>query len=145
MNIREGGGAYIVAGRISANGPALTAAAALMIDYVLTVAVSVAAGIAAITSAVPAFFPHREALGLAGHRLRIVVMNLRGVRESGRFFAVPTYIVHRGHACTVLVGSAQILFGHAGHVSRPPADVASRGTASLFFSSFAPSPPAVRP
>ena len=86
----EGGGAYVVARANLGDRPALVAAAALMIDYVLTVAVSVAAGIAALTSALPNLFIHRQALGLIAI-LFIVVMNLRGVRESGKFFAVPTY------------------------------------------------------
>lgn len=87
----EGGGAYIVSKDNLGEWPGLTAAAALMIDYVLTVAVSVAAGIAAITSAVPALFPHRTTLGIVAILL-VLVVNLRGVRESGRVFAVPTYV-----------------------------------------------------
>ena len=79
----EGGGAYIVARDNLGERPALIAAAALMIDYVLTVAVSVAAGIAAVTSAVPSLFVYREALGLVAS-VFIIVMNLRGVRESGK-------------------------------------------------------------
>ena len=86
----EGGGAYIVGKSNLGEWPGLVAAAALMIDYVLTVAVSVAAGIAALTSAVPALLPHREALCVAAILL-VTVVNLRGVRESGQFFAVPTY------------------------------------------------------
>ncbi len=87
----EGGGAYIVSKDNLGEWPGLTAAAALMIDYVLTVAVSVAAGIAAITSAVPSLFQHRAALGVLAILL-VLVVNLRGVRESGRVFAVPTYV-----------------------------------------------------
>ena len=86
----EGGGAYIVARSNLGEMPALIAAAALMIDYVLTVAVSVAAGVAAITSAVPELFAHRAALGLhldPVHRGR----ESPGARESGKFFAIPTY------------------------------------------------------
>ncbi|MFO0775970.1 MAG: APC family permease [Nitrospiraceae bacterium] len=86
----EGGGSYIVSKDNLGEWPGLTAAAALMIDYVLTVAVSVAAGIAAITSAVPSLFPHRESLGILAILL-VLIVNLRGVRESGRVFAVPTY------------------------------------------------------
>ncbi len=104
----EGGGAYIVARTNLGEVPALIAAAALMIDYVLTVAVSVAAGIAAITSAVPVLFPHREALGLLAIAF-IVVMNLRGVRESGRFFAVPTYAAIGALSVMVLVGTLRSL------------------------------------
>ena len=86
----SGGGAYIVAHENLGVGPGLVAAAALLIDYVLTVAVSITAGIAAITSAFPVLLPWRIELCL----LAIVLLawaNLRGVRESGRLFAIPTY------------------------------------------------------
>jgi len=86
----EGGGAYAVARANLGELPALCAAGALMISYIVTVAVSIAAGIAALTSAVPSLFMHREVLGLVAILL-IVIINLRGVRESGKFFSVPTY------------------------------------------------------
>ena len=113
----EGGGAYIVARNNLGELPALIAAAALIIDYVLTVAVSVAAGIAALTSAVPSLFAYREALGLVAS-LFIIVMNLRGVRESGKFFAVPTYFAIGALGVMVGIGSIQALFGQS--VSVPP-------------------------
>ena len=103
-----GGGAYIVARTNLGEVPALIAAAALMIDYVLTVAVSVAAGIAAMTSAIPILFPHREALGLFAIGF-IVVMNLRGARESGRFFAVPTYFAIGALGTMVIAGTIRSL------------------------------------
>jgi len=108
----EGGGAYIVARDNLGELPALIAAAALIIDYVLTVAVSVAAGIAALTSAIPSLFEHREALGLIAI-IFIIVMNLRGVRESGKFFAVPTYFAIGALGVMVVVGSVQVLFGQS--------------------------------
>jgi amino acid transporter len=86
-----GGGAYTVSKANLGIWPGLIAAAALMIDYVLTVAVSVAAGVAALTSAVPELLTHRVAIGLATIIL-VLVVNLRGVRESGMIFATPTYI-----------------------------------------------------
>ena len=104
----EGGGAYIVARSNLGDTPALVAAAALMIDYVLTVAVSVAAGIAALTSAIPSLFIHREALGLVAI-LFIIVMNLRGVRESGKFFAIPTYFAIGALGLLVIVGTVRSL------------------------------------
>ena len=76
------------------DGLALIAAAALMIDYVLTVAVSVAAGVAAITSAIPSLFPHRTALGVLSI-VFILVVNLRGARESGKVLRHPHLHVHR--------------------------------------------------
>jgi len=112
----EGGGAYIVARNNLGELPSLIAAGALMIDYVLTVAVSVAAGIAAVTSAVPSLFEHRVALGLAAI-IFIIVMNLRGVRESGKFFAIPTYFAIGALGVMVLVGSIQALFGQGASVS----------------------------
>jgi len=115
----EGGGAYIVARTNLGEVPALIAAAALMIDYVLTVAVSVAAGIAALTSAVPMLFPHREALGLMGVFF-ILVMNLRGVRESGKFFAVPTYFAIGALSLMVIIGMVRSLAGPAVGVPAMP-------------------------
>jgi len=86
----SGGGAYIVAYDNLGVWPGLTAAAALLIDYVLTVAVSTTAGVAAITSAFPALLPLRLELCLLVIAF-ITWANLRGVRESGTFFAIPTY------------------------------------------------------
>ncbi len=86
----QGGGAYVVTRENLGTYPSLVAGAALLIDYVLTVAVSVAAGIAAVTSAVPPLYPFRVGLCILGVAL-IAIANLRGVRESGRVFAVPTY------------------------------------------------------
>jgi amino acid transporter len=87
----SGGGSYIVARANLGATPGLIAAAALLIDYVLTVSVSVAAGVAALTSAFPALHEHRVAFGVTFIAL-IAFANLRGVRESGRVFAVPTYL-----------------------------------------------------
>src|SRR5262252_4997992 len=106
----EGGGAYIVSKSNLGEWPGLTAAAALMIDYVLTVAVSVAAGIAAITSAIPALFPHRTALGVLAILL-VLVVNLRGVRESGKVFAIPTYLFIVTILFMLGAGAIQVLFG----------------------------------
>ena len=115
----EGGGAYIVGKSNLGEWPGLVAAAALMIDYVLTVAVSIAAGMAALTSAVPALLPHRETLCYAAILL-VIVVNLRGVRESGQFFAVPTYVFIGSIAAMLGVGAVQILFGHAARIEPPP-------------------------
>jgi amino acid transporter len=86
----NGGGSYIVSRENLGTTPSLVAAASLMVDYTLTVSVSVAAGVAAITSAVAPLRGHEVALGL-GLIVIIVLANLRGVRESGRLFAPPTY------------------------------------------------------
>ena len=87
----HGGGAYIVTRENLGRYPSLVAGAALLIDYVLTAAVSIAAGIAAITSAAPALHRYRVWLCVLGVVL-IAVGNLRGVRESGNLFAAPTYL-----------------------------------------------------
>ena len=87
----QGGGAYIVTKDNLGTLPSLVSAGALLIDYVLTVAVSVAAGVAAITSAFPGLYDYRILLGvlfIAG----IATVNLRGLRESGNLFALPTYL-----------------------------------------------------
>ncbi|HEX6463863.1 MAG TPA: APC family permease, partial [Vicinamibacterales bacterium] len=86
----NGGGAYIVSKDNLGVNAALVAAAALLIDYTLTVAVSIAAGVAAVTSAFPSLHVNRVELSLA-FLVILAVGNLRGIRESGRIFSVPTY------------------------------------------------------
>jgi len=99
----SGGGAYIVAKENLGQGPGLTAAAALLVDYVLTVAVSIASGVAAITSAFPSLYEHRVIICviLVGF---ITLANLRGIRESGAFFAPPTYFFIISLSIVILVG-----------------------------------------
>ncbi len=86
----NGGGAYIVAKENLGTLPALIAAAALLIDYVLTVSVSIAAGVAAITSALPQYHVNPVVMSVV-FVLILMFGNLRGIRESGRLFAAPTY------------------------------------------------------
>ena len=105
----SGGGAYIVAKENLGVYPGLMAAGALLIDYVLTVSVSVAAGVAAITSAAPFLYPHRVGLGILCIGL-ITLANLRGVRESGRIFAIPTYLFIASFAGMILIGLAKQFF-----------------------------------
>ncbi len=107
-----GGGAYVVAKNNFGVWAGLTAAAVLMIDYVLTVAVSVAAGVAAITSALPEWYPYRVTMGLFVVVL-IVILNLRGARESGRIFAVPTYLAIGAIFLMLACGFYQMLFARA--------------------------------
>jgi amino acid transporter len=106
----QGGGAYVVTRENLGRYPSLVAGAALLIDYVLTVAVSAAAGIAAITSAVPRLYPYRVGLCMLGVAL-IAVANLRGVRESGRLFAVPTYLFTGAYVAMIAWGSVRWLTG----------------------------------
>ncbi len=86
----NGGGAYTVSRDNLGEDASLVAATSLLIDYVLTVAVSVVAGVAAITSAIPSLADHAVALSL-GCVAILTTANLRGVKESGRAFAIPTY------------------------------------------------------
>ncbi len=86
----SGGGAYAVSKANLGRNASLVAAAALLVDYVMTVAVSVSAGVANLVSAVPSLAPHVVQLSLAIVAV-LTVINLRGVKESGRAFAVPTY------------------------------------------------------
>jgi len=115
----NGGGAYIVAKENVGETPGLIAGASLLIDYVLTVAVSIAAGVAAITSAFPAWHEHR--IGLCLFFLAVLAIgNLRGIRESGRIFAVPTYFFLIAFASMLVVGAFKVFTG-------PVAPVASTG------------------
>ena len=86
----RGGGAYIVAKENIGANAGLIAAASLLVDYTLTVSVSISAGVLAITSAAPQLHPYRVEICLAFLAL-LMVGNLRGIRESGQIFAVPTY------------------------------------------------------
>jgi amino acid transporter len=99
----HGGGSYIVASDNLGRVPGLMAAAGLLVDYVMTVAVSIAAGVAAITSAVPALAPDTTAIGLAVIAV-LLVGNLRGVRQAGAIFAAPTYAFIVAIAALVIAG-----------------------------------------
>jgi len=126
-----GGGAYTVAKSNLGTWAGLVAAAALIIDYVLTVAVSTAAGIAAVTSAIPALFPHREALCLLTILL-VVVLNLRGVRESGRIFAVPTYLFIGSFLIMIASGLIQFYMGTSPTIGHSALNKAAVDGVSLF-------------
>ena len=125
----EGGGAYIVSKSNLGEWPGLTAAAALMIDYVLTVAVSVAAGIAAITSAIPILFPHRTLLGVLAVVI-VLLVNLRGVRESGKVFAVPTYMFIGALLLLLGAGVYQFMVGRMSPVT-PQSVITQAGVESV--------------
>ncbi|MBI2913291.1 MAG: APC family permease [Chloroflexi bacterium] len=108
----SGGGAYIVAHDNFGMLPGLLAAGALIVDYVLLVSVSVAAGVAAITSAVPELFDWRVPLSVS-----IIAMfmlgNLRGIRESGTLFAAPTYFFILAMGGVVAIGLIKVVLGDA--------------------------------
>jgi amino acid transporter len=114
----SGGGAYIVAKENLGETAALVAAAALLIDYVLTVAVSIAAGVAAITSALPTWHINRVELTLAFVGV-LMIGNLRGIRESGRIFAVPTYFFIVTTLALIAVGAWRVMTGTMAPVAAP--------------------------
>ena len=117
----NGGGAYAVSRANLGDNAALVAASALLIDYVMTVAVSVAAGVANIVSAFPVLGPHAVAICL-GLIAVIAVLNLRGVKESGTAFAIPTYGFVASILLVLVVGGIRFATGHA-----PVAESASVG------------------
>ncbi len=113
-----GGGSYIVSRENLGTSPSLVAGASLLVDYTLNVAVSAAAGVAALTSAVSGLRGHPVALSLALVAL-ITVANLRGVKESGRLFAGPVYGYIVAMILLVGVGLARSYFGHLGTIPAP--------------------------
>jgi amino acid transporter len=106
----NGGGAYIVSRENLGTIPGLVAAAALLVDYVLTVSVSVVAGVFALTSAVPSLTHHRVLLSLLFVVL-ITLINLRGVRESGTLFAFPTYAFIASILVMIAIGLVRCVGG----------------------------------
>src|SRR5882724_13227966 len=125
------GGAYIVARENLGKLPSLVGAAALLTDYVLTVAVSISAGIFAVTSFAPSLSGHKVELSLAC-LLLIVLANLRGVRESGLLFALPTYLFVTAIGALVIAGAVELATGHAHHAVVPNALPVGTGTITLF-------------
>jgi amino acid transporter len=114
-----GGGAYIVARDNLGELPAQTAGAALLTDYILTVAVSISSGVAQIVSAYPVLFKYRVAIAV-GLVLFVMMINLRGVKESGITFAAPTYFFLIMMLLTVGIGLYRYLTGSLGTVVDPP-------------------------
>jgi len=115
----DGGGAYVVAYDNLGRFPALVAAAALLIDYILTVSVSISSGVAQIVSAYPDLFSYRVPICIACVFL-ITVINLRGVRESGAAFAFPSYFFIVIMFLTIGTGLFRMFTGSLGTVIDPP-------------------------
>jgi amino acid transporter len=105
-----GGGSYVVSRENLGETPSLVAGASLLVDYILTVAVSVSAGVAAITSAFPALRPERVEICL-GFIAIMTIANLRGMKESGRLFAGPTYVYILALAALISVGLFRLATG----------------------------------
>ena len=112
----DGGGAYPVSRDNLGIVPSLVAAASLLVDYVLTVATSVAAGVAAIITAFPALHPHLVLMCIAGI-LFVMLLNLRGVKEAGWAFAGPSYLFIAAILATVVAGVIAIAT-HSPHVTQ---------------------------
>jgi amino acid transporter len=115
----NGGGAYVVAHDNLGQGPALTAAAALLVDYILTVSVSISSGVAQIVSAYPEVFEYRVPIAVTCVAF-ITLINLRGVRESGAAFAIPSYFFIVIMFLMIGTGLFQAFNGSLGQVIDPP-------------------------
>jgi amino acid transporter len=111
-----GGGAYIVARDNLGEAPAQTAGAALLTDYILTVSVSISSGVAQLTSGFPALYPFRVEIAVA-IVIFMTIINLRGVKESGVTFAVPTYFFLGVAVLTLILGFYKYFAGSLGMVS----------------------------
>ncbi|HLF49006.1 MAG TPA: APC family permease [Methylomirabilota bacterium] len=127
----QGASDYIVTKDNLGVSPGLAAGAALLIDYTLTVAVSVSAGVAALTSAFPVLYPYRVVLGV-GLVTLVSVANLRGVRESGRFFAVWSYLFIGGYLMLMAYGFVGYLLWGPPAVAAPVAEAGPLQAAGLF-------------
>jgi len=126
----NGGGAYIVARDNLGEAPAQVAGAALLTDYILTVAVSISAGVAQITSAFSELRPYRVEIAI-GVIFLMTVVNLRGVKESGRVFAIPTYFFLLTMFLTLGVGGYRFLTGDLGTISPESVEAVEYGTSGL--------------
>ena len=115
----NGGGAYVVALENLGAIPAQTAGAALLTGYILTVSVSISAGVAQIVSALPGMAEFRVELALILVAL-VMVINMRGVRESGAAFAIPAYVFLLALVTMILTGIVRALSGSLGTVTNPP-------------------------
>ena len=129
-----GGGSYTVASENLGTFPGLLAAAALMIDYILVVAVGISAGVGALVSAVPSLQPHTVSICL-GILVVITIVNLRGLREAGIFFMVPTYLFVGALLAAIVIGVFKTVLA-GGHpmpvIAPPPAPSAAVAVASMW-------------
>lgn len=132
----NGGGSYIVARENLGKHPSLVAGASMLVDYILTVAVSVSAGVAAIISAFSNLAPHRVTL-CVGFIAIVTLANLRGLKESGALFAPPTYLYIISLASLIIVGLYKVYFkdlgpiDHSGEVAQEL--LSGQKTLTIFF------------
>src|SRR4029078_12814075 len=115
----DGGGAYVVAYDNLGHFPALVAAAALLTHYILTVSVSVSSGVAQIISAYPQLFDWRVPISIACVMF-IMFINLRGIKEAGAAFAIPSYFFIVMMIITIGTGLFRLVGGSLGEVINPP-------------------------
>jgi len=131
-----GGGSYTVARENLGQVPSLIAGASLLVDYILTVAVSVAAGVAAIISAFQSLAPYRVELCI-GFIVIVTLANLRGIKESGALFAPPTYLYVLSLASLIIVGLYKVYFQDLGPIDHSDAYaqelLSGQKTLTLFF------------
>ncbi|MFM7258619.1 MAG: APC family permease, partial [Acidimicrobiaceae bacterium] len=132
----KGGGSYVVSRENLGRSPSLVAGASMLVDYILTVAVSVSAGVAAIVSAFQDLVPYRVELCI-GFIIIVTLANLRGIKESGALFAPPTYLYVLSLASLIVVGLYKVYFKDLGPIdhSDPYAQelLSGQKTLTLFF------------
>jgi len=127
----KGGGSYTVASENLGQGAGLLAAAALMIDYILTAAVGISAGVGALISAVPSLQPHTLQLCL-GVLLLLTIVNMRGVHDTGVVFMIPTYFFTFTLLIVIVVGAVKMMAGHPQPVTPLPVTRAATTAVSLW-------------
>lgn len=132
----KGGGSYVVSRENLGRSPSLVAGASMLVDYILTVAVSVSAGVAAIVSAFENLAPYRVEL-CVGFILLVTLANLRGIKESGALFAPPTYLYVVSLASLIIVGLYKVYFQDLGPIDHSDAYaqelLSGQKTLTLFF------------
>ena len=132
----KGGGSYVVSRENLGRSPSLVAGASMLVDYILTVAVSVSAGVAAIVSAFQNLVPYRVELCI-GFIVIVTLANLRGIKESGALFAPPTYLYVLSLASLIIVGLYKVYFQDLGPIDHSDAYaqelLSGQKTLTLFF------------
>jgi amino acid transporter len=132
----KGGGSYVVSRENLGRSPSLVAGASMLVDYILTVAVSVSAGVAAIVSAFQNLAPYRVEL-CVGFIIIVTLANLRGIKESGALFAPPTYLYVLSLASLIIVGLYKVYFQDLGPIDHSDAYaqelLSGQKTLTLFF------------
>lgn len=132
----KGGGSYVVSRENLGRSPSLVAGASMLVDYILTVAVSVSAGVAAIVSAFENLAPYRVEL-CVGFIVIVTLANLRGIKESGALFAPPTYLYVVSLASLIIVGLYKVYFQDLGPIDHSDAYaqelLSGQKTLTLFF------------